>query len=84
MIEAPARSVQLGSWLSSFFHDVGGFVAGDGNTPGNPDTRKLGYDTKQVGQEAAQLLTQPAAVNVQQEIAVLAIAGLGLILLLRR
>ena len=74
----------MGSWFSSLVHDVGGLVAGDGNTPGNPDTRKYGYDTGNVAQETAALLVQPAGVNVQQEIAVLAIAGVGLILLLRR
>lgn len=72
----------LGSWLSSAVHAVAGWVAGDGNTPGNPDTRSLGYDPANVGPAAAALLSQPAAPNVQSEVIVLGVAGLGLILLL--
>jgi hypothetical protein len=74
----------LGSWLSSIVDAIGGVVAGDGNTPGTPDTRKYGYDPVQVGQAAAVILTQPAPANVQSEILVLAVAGVGLILLLRQ
>jgi hypothetical protein len=74
----------FGSWLSSALHAIGGVVAGDGNTPGTPDTRKYGYDPTQVGQASALLLSAPAGPNVQQELLVLAAAGVGLILLLRQ
>lgn len=74
----------MGSWLSSALDAIGGVVAGDGNTPGTPDTRKYGYDPTQVGQASAILLSQPAAPNVQQELLVLGVAGIGLILLLRK
>lgn len=73
----------LGSWLSTGLHDVGSWVAGDGNPAGSPDTRKLGYEPGQVGDAAALMLSAPAAPNVQQELLVMAVAGVGLILLLR-
>lgn len=74
----------MGSWFSSALHAVGGIVAGDGNTPGTPDTRKYGYDPTQVGQASALLLSQPAAPNVQQELLLMGAAGIALILLLRK
>ena len=75
---------QMGSWLSNGVHAVGSWVAGDGNRPGNSDTRTLGYDKRDVGQAAAQILNAPSPVNVQSEILVLGAAGLALIFLLRR
>lgn len=75
--------VQMGSWLSSLFHTVGNVVAGDGNSPGNPDTRSLGYDTTQVAQASALMLSQPSAPSVQSELLLMGVAGVGLILLLR-
>lgn len=74
---------QLGSWFSSALHDVGGFVAGDGNAPGNADTRKLGYDPVPLSNATAAVLTQPAGVNVQSELLVMGLAGVALIFLLR-
>lgn len=73
----------MGSWLSSAFHSVGSWVAGDGNAPGSPDTRKYGYDPAQVGAASAALLNQPAPPSVQGELLLMGAAGLGLILLLR-
>lgn len=75
--------MSLGSWLSSIVDDIGGVVAGDGNTPGNAATRSLGYDPTQVGPAAAVILSQPATANVQSELLFMGIAGVGLILLLR-
>lgn len=72
----------MGSWFSSFAHDVGGWVAGDGNAPGNAETRGQGYDSANVAQAAAQLLSQPAGANIQGEVLLMGAAGLGLILLL--
>lgn len=74
----------FGSWLSSLVHSVGGWVAGDGNTPGSPETRKLGYEPTQVASAAAAYLAQPAPPNVQEELVVMGVAGLALILLLRK
>jgi hypothetical protein len=74
----------FGSWLSSIVDSIAGVVAGDGNTPGNPATRQYGYDPTQVGPASALLLLQPAPANVQQEVLVLAVAGIGLILLLEK
>jgi hypothetical protein len=84
MTRARLSGPGLGSWISSLVHDAGSYVAGDGNRPGNPDTRKLGYDTDNVAQASAALLAQPAGVNVQKELLVIGAAGLALILLLRR
>jgi hypothetical protein len=72
-----------GSWLSDITDAIGGVVAGDGNTPGNADTRKLGYDPQQVAQASAAILQQPSGANVQQELLVMGIAGVALIFLLR-
>lgn len=74
----------FGSWFSSALHSVGGWVAGDGNTPGNPDTRSLGYDSDEVAKAVAIELSQPAAPNVQQELLVGAVVGVALIFLLRQ
>lgn len=74
----------LGSWLSSLEHDVGGWVAGDGNAPGSAQTRELGYEPGQVADAVTLTLSQPAGANVQQELLVMAAAGVGLILLLRK
>lgn len=74
----------LGSWLSSLKHEVGGWVAGDGNTPGSPGTREFGYEPSQVGQAAALLLTEPAPPNVQGELLLGGAAIVGLIFLLRK
>lgn len=74
----------LGSLLSSALHDIGGVVAGDGNTPGTPDTRALGYDPDQVSKAVAIELSQPAGPNVQQELLVMGAVGLALIFLLRK
>jgi hypothetical protein len=71
------------SWFSSAVHDVGNFVTGDGNSAGNADTRKYGYDTEQVANSTAVILNQPAPPAIQGEVAMLAGAGLLLILLLR-
>lgn len=76
------QTPQMGSWLSSAVHAVGGWVAGDGNDPGNSATRDLGYDPANVGPAVAAILSQPAGANVQSEVVVLGVAGLGLILLL--
>jgi hypothetical protein len=72
----------MGSWLSSALHAVGGWVAGDGNAPGTAETRSIGYDSANVAQAAAAYLSQPAQPNVQQELVMMGIAGVGLILLL--
>lgn len=74
----------LGSWLSKLGNDVGGWVAGDGNTPGSADTRELGYESSQVAKAVAIDLSQPAGPNVQQELLVGALAGVALIFLLRK
>lgn len=72
------------SWFSSAVHDIGGWVAGDGNAPGSPATRELGYEPDQVGDAALIVLTSPAPPNVQQELLVVAAFGVGLIFLLRK
>lgn len=72
----------MGSWLSSAVHKAGSWVAGDGNPAGSPDTRKLGYDTTQVADASALLLSQPAPPAVQGELLLMGAAGLGVILLL--
>lgn len=72
----------MGSWFTDVEHAVGGWVAGDGNAPGNAETRSAGYDSGQVAQAAAQLLTQPAGPNMQHELMLMGLAGVGLILLL--
>lgn len=74
----------FGSWLSSALHSVGGWVAGDGNTPGSGDTRTLGYESQQVSDAVLLELAQPAPANVQQELLVMGVVGVGLILLLRK
>lgn len=72
-----------GSWFSSIVDSVGGWVAGDGNPAGNPDTRSLGYDPVNVGQAAAVILSQPSAPSVQSELLFMGAAGVALIFLLR-
>lgn len=79
-----AENVQEMSWLSNAVRDVGGWVAGDGNTPGSGDTREYGYDRSKVAAATANILNQPAGVNVQSELVVLAVAGVGLMLLMRQ
>lgn len=74
----------FGSWLSSALHSVGGWVGGDGNTPGNSDTRSLGYDSDEVAKAVAIELSQPAGPNVQQELLVGGVAVVALIFLLRK
>lgn len=72
----------IGSWLSSALHSLGNVVAGDGNSPGTPETRSLGYDSASVANAAASLLSQKAGPNVQGELLLMGAAGIGLILLM--
>jgi hypothetical protein len=69
--------------MGGLFSTIAGWITGSGNEPGTPETRKLGYDPTQVADAAAIDLTTPAAPDVQKELVVMALAGLGLILLLK-
>lgn len=72
------------SWLSSIVHDVGGWVAGDGNAAGNKDTRSLGYDKQKVSAATANLLNAPAPANIQNQVLLMGAAGVALIWILRK
>lgn len=72
----------IGSVFSNLLHDVSGWVAGDGNEAGNPQTRSLGYDPAIVAQATVATLNQPAPPTVQTELLLMGLAGVGLILLL--
>lgn len=79
---SPYRPAGMGSWFSSLFHSVGNYVAGDGNSPGTPETRAQGYDSAGVAHAAADILVSPAGPDLQGEMLLMGAAGLGLILLL--
>lgn len=74
----------MGSWLSSAVHDVGGWVAGDGNAPGNDDTRSLGYDKVKVAAATANLLNSPAPVSLNRTLLIVGALGLGALFLMKR
>lgn len=68
----------------SIFSKIAGWVAGDGNEPGSPESRRYGYEPDQVADAVVLTLAQPAPPDVQKELLVMAVAGVGLILLLRQ
>jgi hypothetical protein len=76
----------MGSWLSSLKNKVVGVVAGKGNTPGTPTTRKYGYDPDAVAKAvAANILAQqnaPQGLTQNQKTLIAAGASVALILLL--
>lgn len=76
----------MGSWFSEAMHSVGNWVAGNGNSPGTPETRKYGYDRQAVSDAVvAQLQTAPPvpATDPRGELILAGAAVLGLIVLFR-
>lgn len=73
----------FGSWLSDAIHTTVGWVAGHGNVPGTPDTRKYGYDPNAVSSAVvADLQAAPQVTsNPQGQLILLGLAGLGVLLL---
>jgi len=72
----------MGSWFSKAIKKTVGWVAGKGNTPGTPNTRKLGYEPDEVAAAVARNIQNapPVAANNQQA-QMLLLGGAGAVLL---
>lgn len=69
----------MGSWLSDALHKTVRVIAGHGNDPGTPDTRKYGYDPAAVSDAVVkQLETAPPVTTASPGMQALVLAGAGL------
>lgn len=72
----------MGSWLSDAFHKTVRVIAGHGNDPGTPDTRKYGYDPNAVSDAVVKdLQMAPPVTAASPNAQALILAGAGLAVL---
>lgn len=77
----------IGSWFSDALHKTVRVIAGHGNDPGTPDTRRYGYDPAAVSDAVVrdlQAAPPVTAANPQGQLILAGVAGVALIYLFRK